>query len=542
KGEIDSMADTAIILDKDGNVIASNFTSSYLTKYSSNDIIGLNICDIIDSKSGSFTRAGIEKVVKSGEPINFVDQQNGNTFDNYIYPIFDTHNKVQYLTVFAHDITNRKSTSKNPEIENTVSNHRIQENKAKNHKEETFKSDSVNIDIHFKQLVDNVKDAGLIVNLDGLITYWSKGAEKLYGYKPKEVLNKSFLHYFLTDDENVKKLNLTNIEKINGVYLQRGAAGKSFQGDISTSTLYDADNQPEQYFITIKDISKQVRLENEFNKFDDRLKQLVEKRTINQKKLIDKFQTEIKLYKKMEEAQRQRSLIQSMITFSAKKILDGGNWAEIIEQSLEKVGSVLKTSRVYIIENEINADGQVVMNLNYEWADEDVVHFISESTFNGITYDSIGLQRWVNQMQNGRMISGEINELPTIEQKALRKRELFSLFAIPILSNDKWIGYLGVDECLANRKWYKAEINALKTVAQIIGKGYQARKDEITLKKSSDYYHTIVENSSDWEYWVNPDGEIIYTSPACQEISGYKAEEFYNDSSLFREMIFKDDR
>ncbi|MCK5075920.1 MAG: response regulator, partial [Calditrichia bacterium] len=50
KGEIDSMADTAIILDKDGNVIASNFTSSYLTKYSSNDIIGLNICDIIDSK------------------------------------------------------------------------------------------------------------------------------------------------------------------------------------------------------------------------------------------------------------------------------------------------------------------------------------------------------------------------------------------------------------------------------------------------------------------------------------------------------------
>ncbi len=55
-------------------------------------------------------------------------------------------------------------------------------------------------------------------------------------------------------------------------------------------------------------------------------------------------------------------------------------------------------------------------------------------------------------------------------------------------------------------------------------------------------YRLIADNTYDWEYWLDPEGRILYSSPSCKRISGYAAEALEADSSLLARMVIPEDR
>lgn len=46
----------------------------------------------------------------------------------------------------------------------------------------------------------------------------------------------------------------------------------------------------------------------------------------------------------------------------------------------------------------------------------------------------------------------------------------------------------------------------------------------------------------DWEYWLGPDGELLFMSPSCERLSGFTLEEFRDDPGLMTRIIQEDDR
>jgi len=46
----------------------------------------------------------------------------------------------------------------------------------------------------------------------------------------------------------------------------------------------------------------------------------------------------------------------------------------------------------------------------------------------------------------------------------------------------------------------------------------------------------------DWEYWIAPDGKIVYMSPSCERISGYRREEFIKNPKLMNDIVHPDDQ
>ena len=62
------------------------------------------------------------------------------------------------------------------------------------------------------------------------------------------------------------------------------------------------------------------------------------------------------------------------------------------------------------------------------------------------------------------------------------------------------------------------------------------------LKQSEERYRTVANFTYDWEYWVLPDGSLPYISPSCEHISGYRAQEFMQDSSLLTRIVHPEDR
>ncbi len=68
------------------------------------------------------------------------------------------------------------------------------------------------------------------------------------------------------------------------------------------------------------------------------------------------------------------------------------------------------------------------------------------------------------------------------------------------------------------------------------------KRAEEALKESEERYRTVADFAHAWEYWLDPDGEYIYVSPACERISGYRVEEFQQDPNLMEKITHPDDK
>jgi len=61
------------------------------------------------------------------------------------------------------------------------------------------------------------------------------------------------------------------------------------------------------------------------------------------------------------------------------------------------------------------------------------------------------------------------------------------------------------------------------------------------LKASEINFKTLADYTYDWEYWEDPDKQVIYMSPSCKRISGYTPEEFIADKLLLKKIIHPHD-
>ncbi len=55
-------------------------------------------------------------------------------------------------------------------------------------------------------------------------------------------------------------------------------------------------------------------------------------------------------------------------------------------------------------------------------------------------------------------------------------------------------------------------------------------------------FRTVADFTYHWECWLQPDGRFRYVSPSCQRLTGYPAENFMNNPSLFRQIIHPEDK
>ena len=69
----------------------------------------------------------------------------------------------------------------------------------------------------------------------------------------------------------------------------------------------------------------------------------------------------------------------------------------------------------------------------------------------------------------------------------------------------------------------------------------ERRQDEESLRKSEERYRTVADHTYDWEYWLAPVGNLIYCSPSCERVSGYKSEEYLGDPTLLNRIVHPDD-
>ncbi len=70
----------------------------------------------------------------------------------------------------------------------------------------------------------------------------------------------------------------------------------------------------------------------------------------------------------------------------------------------------------------------------------------------------------------------------------------------------------------------------------------ERKRAEEALRKSEERYRIIADFNYDWEWWIGVDGKLLYVSPSSERLTGFAAEEFYNDPELLIRVVHPEDR
>jgi PAS domain S-box-containing protein len=79
------------------------------------------------------------------------------------------------------------------------------------------------------------------------------------------------------------------------------------------------------------------------------------------------------------------------------------------------------------------------------------------------------------------------------------------------------------------------------SIGQLEARLMEIKQNEKALRASETRYRIVADNTYDWEFWQNPDGQFLYVSPSCEEITGYKAADFEADPDLLLQIIDPED-
>lgn len=112
--------------------------------------------------------------------------------------------------------------------------------------------------------------------------------------------------------------------------------------------------------------------------------------------------------------------------------------------------------------------------------------------------------------------------------------------AVPVIRDGKIVAVLGVGN---KPKHYASEdVEIVSTLADFSWDIVKHRQTLDAQQASEEKFRTLVDWTYDWELWVDPNGKIVYSSPACRRITGYDAEEFTTNPELLVSIVHQEDR
>jgi signal transduction histidine kinase len=156
-----------------------------------------------------------------------------------------------------------------------------------------------------------------------------------------------------------------------------------------------------------------------------------------------------------------REAILEALGHCAEILLATTSWQDNIAEVLKRLGEAAQVSRVCIFRNQAERDSVFITSQHYEWAAPGISPHLDNPEFQDFPLETNGFSRWVKTMRQGRPILGLVKDFPESEQRVLLEHDIDSILVTPIFVAEKWWGFIGLDDCTAERRWSPPEIGAL---------------------------------------------------------------------------------
>lgn len=183
--------------------------------------------------------------------------------------------------------------------------------------------------------------------------------------------------------------------------------------------------------------------------------------------------------KRAEAALHRRDSLLQGVADATHYLLTNSDCEQAIAQAIAALGTAAHVDRVYIFENHPHPQtGEIAMSTRFEWTRPEIPPILHQSRWQNLPYVSSGLGRWYRTLASGQSIPGIVRLLPQAEQKLLSQEKILSMLMVPIFVEEKFWGYIGLDDCHSEREWSKNEESILMAIAASIGVVLQRRWTE----------------------------------------------------------------
>ncbi len=241
---VEEIVDYAILLlDTDGNIENWNKGAEKIKGYSTSEIIGKNfrIFYTPEDRRNNLPEKLIEtaRVHGSARSEGYRIRKDGTTFwgNILITAIHDNDNKVIGFTKITRDLTDKKLS------------------------EEKLRRSE---DRYFKMIAEIQDYAILLMDTDGNIQNWNKGAEKIKGYSAEEIIGKNFRQFYTPKDKITKKPDrLLELARAAGRAQDEGwrvrKDGSTFWGSVTLTALHDDDGTVVGFSKVTRDLTEKKK-------------------------------------------------------------------------------------------------------------------------------------------------------------------------------------------------------------------------------------------------------------------------------------------
>lgn len=224
-------------------------------------------------------------------------------------------------------------------------------------------------DERYHKMIDEVEDyAILMLDRDGIIQNWNRGAEKIKGYKEEEIIGKSFKIFYLPEDQQNKVPELliktaTEQGKATHEGWRVRKDGSVFWGSIVITAIHDdKDGSVIGFTKVTRDLTERKKLEDQLKRYARRLE--VQNNELEQFVYIASHD--------MKEPLRKIIMYNSMV----EQVLEGTDVGEKIRVYLDK--SVNAASRMEQLINDLLAYSKTSLDED-GFEDVDLNHVLKDA-------------------------------------------------------------------------------------------------------------------------------------------------------------------
>jgi PAS domain S-box-containing protein len=204
------------------------------------------------------------------------------------------------------------------------------------------------------------------------------------------------------------------------------------------------------------------------------------------------------------------------VAFAAETFLRGARLERSIPLVLERLGEAAEASRAYVFECS-EVDGVRHWSQRHEWTAPGISRQIDNPILQDRSLAEIGFARWERVLAQGEMVHEARRSFPDSERELLEEQEIRAIAAAPIVVDERWWGFLGLDDCVEERDWSEETLAGLRTVAELLGAAIARRELE-------ERYRCLVEATVEG-ILVHDEEQILDMNPGLLRMLGYGAGE-----------------
>jgi PAS domain S-box-containing protein len=226
---------------------------------------------------------------------------------------------------------------------------------------------------------------------------------------------------------------------------------------------------------------------------------------------------------------------QKLLADISQRLNSSSNLELALDDVLMLLGQHTGISRVYIFEDVKN--GAATTN-TYEWCNTGISPQIQD--LQEIPYEIIPSWKKI-LMEEGRVFSTNIKELPADIFEILEPQGIKSILIYPLYVQSSFFGFIGFDECIKNKTWANDEINLLQTISNIISNAFERRQVLKKLEESELRLKMAIEGAQEglWD-WNNETGEVYFSDTWCRMLD-YEPDEIEANVSSWEKLVNPDD-